>query len=293
LPASRWASDWSKRAPSDREGPLSRAAASGKPISLVPEFVLRPTGGAYHSLNPTTKLVVAFALALVAFGVRGWTGPLVVLATVAATAYVARVGREMRPFVLATIPLIASILFVNIFFFPGAHDVLVRIGPIAATATGLAAALQAALRVVAFALSVAVFSLTTPTDDLLVDLERRGVGRRGIFVIGSAIRTIPRMAERAGEIVESQRARGMDTEGSWLRRVRGVLPLAGPMILGALTDVEERTMALEARAFSARERRTTLRPIPDSGAQRAVRWVVGLGSIAVVAVTVAGIVAVP
>ena len=219
---------------------------------------------------------------------RGWTGPLVVLVVVAATAIVSGVARQMRPFVLATIPLIASILLVNIFFFPGAHDVLVRIGPVAATGSGLTAALQAALRVVAFALSVAVFSLTTSTDDLLVDLEHRGLGRRGVFVIGSAIRTIPRMAERAGEIVESQRARGMDTEGSPLRRARGVLPLAGPMILGALTDVEERTMALEARAFSATARRTTLRPIPDSSPQRAARWIAGLGAIALVVATIAG-----
>jgi energy-coupling factor transport system permease protein len=239
-------------------------------------------------LNPTTKLVIAFAMALVAFGVRGWTGPLAVLVVVLAIAVAAGVGRQMRPFVLATIPLIASILLVNTFLYPGAHDELLRVGPFAATGTGLAAAVQASLRVVAFALSVAVFSLTTPTDDLLVDLERRGIGRRGVFVIGSAIRTVPRMAERASEIVDSQRARGMDTEGSPWRRVRGVVPLAGPMVLGALTDVEERTMALEARAFSAPGRRTTLRPIPDSSVERVVRWMVGLGAIALVILEVLG-----
>jgi energy-coupling factor transport system permease protein len=249
--------------------------------------------GPYRRLNPSTKLVIAFALALVAFGVRGWTGPLAVLVIVAATAVIAGVTRQMRPFVLATIPLIASILLVNIFFFPGAHDVLVRVGPFAATGSGLTAALQAALRVVAFALSVAVFSLTTTTDDLLTDLERRGLGRRGVFVIGSAIRTIPRMAERAGEIIESQRARALDTEGSPLRRIRGVLPLAGPMILGALTDVEERTLALEARAFSAPGRRTILRPIPDSPPQRVVRWAAGLGALALIAATIAGVLDLP
>jgi energy-coupling factor transport system permease protein len=259
----------------------------------VPDFVLRPASGTYHDLNPTTKLVVAFASALVAFGVRGWTGPLAVLAIVAATVAVARVGRRVRPFVLATIPLIASILLVNTFFYPGAEDVLVRIGPLAATGTGAAAALQAGLRVVAFALSVAVFSLTTPTDDLLADLEHRGLGRRAVFVIGSAIRTIPRMAERATEIVESQRARGMDTEGSPVRRLRGVLPLAGPMVLGALTDVEERTMALEARGFAARVPRTRIRPIADSPRQRAARWVAGLGSVALVVAQVSGVIGLP
>ena len=115
---------------------------------------------------------------------------------------------------LATIPLVLSIVLVNTFIYPGATDVIARIGPLTPTWTGLTVALQAMLRVVAFALSVALFALTTPTDDLLTDLERRGLGRRGVFVIGAAIGTVPRMIERAREISDAQRARGMDTEGS-------------------------------------------------------------------------------
>jgi energy-coupling factor transport system permease protein len=244
-------------------------------------------------LNPTTKLVVAFSTALVAFGVRGWTGPVAMLVAVSLIVARAGVARSIRPYVLATTPLLISILAVNAFFFPGATDEIVAIGPFVLTGTGLVAGLQGALRVVAFALSVAAFSLTTPTDDLLSDLERRGVGRRMIFVIGTAIGTVPRMLERAREIVESQRARGMDTEGSPLRRVRGVLPLAGPMVLGALGDVEERTMALEARGFSATGRRTVLRALPDSASQRVARWALGLGSIALVVFAVAGALSLP
>ena len=133
-----------------------------------------------------------------------------------------------------------------------------------------------------------ILGLTTPTDDLLSDLERRGLGRRATFVIGSAIRMVPRMRERAGEITDSQRARAMDTEGGLLRRMRGVLPLAGPMVLGGLTEVEEQTMALEARAFSAPARRTTLRRLQDSGAQRGLRWVLFLGILAAIAAEVTG-----
>jgi energy-coupling factor transport system permease protein len=229
----------------------------------------------------------------VAFGVRGWTGPLVILVVVAITAWVAGVGRAIRPYILASSPLLISVLLVNAFFFPNATDVLLRLGPVALTGSGLVAGMQGALRIIAFALSVAVFSLTTPTDDLLSDLERRGLGRRAVFVIGTAIQTVPRMLERAGDIVEAQRARGMDTEGSPLRRARGVLPLAGPMVLGALGDVEERTMALEARAFSAPVRRTILRELPDSTGQQIARWGLGLGAVALVVLAIAGIVSLP
>lgn len=237
--------------------------------------------------------MIAFATAAIAFAVREWTGPVTMLAVVLVTASVAHLGRRVLKFALATIPLVASILLVNTFLFPGATDILVRVGPFAATGTGLAAALQATLRVVAFALSVAVFSLTTPTDDLLSDLERRGLGRRAIFIIGSAIGTVPRMLERASEITDSQRARGLDSEGSPAARVRGVVPLAGPMIAGALSEVEERSMALEARGFSAPARRTTLRTLPDSEAQRAGRWLILGGTVALVVASLAGAVRFP
>ena len=71
------------------------------------------------------------------------------------------------------------------------------------------------------------------------------------------------------------------------------MPLAGPMILGAVTDVEERTVALEARAFSAPARRTVIRPIPDTGWERALRWAMGLGAVALVAAGIAGVLRFP
>jgi len=263
-------------------------ADPGSAAARLPAYVLRVPTGAYRSLNPLTKFVIALSSALVAFGVRGWTGSLSVLVLTAAIAVVAGVTGSLRRFVLATIPLVASILLVNAFLYPGAKDVLFTVGPFTATGTGVTVALQATLRVIAFALSVAVFSLTTATDDFLADLEHRGAGRRLTFVIGSAIRTIPAMTSRAVEIVEAQRARGLDTEGSIRRRIRGILPLAGPMVFGSFSEVEERTVALEARAFSAPVRRTVMRVLPDSGPQRAMRWVLGLGSIAAVAASIAG-----
>ncbi|HEX5397404.1 MAG TPA: energy-coupling factor transporter transmembrane component T [Candidatus Limnocylindria bacterium] len=267
-------------------GPAASAASAAP--SGVPDFVQRPPEGVYRRLNPTTKLVIAVVEALIAFVLRGWTGLVVVLALVVATAVVARIGRAMLPFVLATIPLIASILLVNTFLYPGATDIIVRIGPLAPSWSGLEFATQAALRVVAFALSVAVFGLTTRPDDLVSDLERRGLGRRVGFVVSATLRTVPRILQRAGEITEAQRARGMDTEGGIWRRVRGVLPLAGPLIFGALTEVEEQAMALEARGFSASARRTVLRAFPDSGAQRILRWLLLLVLVAVVTLSVAG-----
>jgi energy-coupling factor transport system permease protein len=257
-------------------------------VGGVPDFVLRPPTGPYRRLNPTTKLVIALSEALVAFGVRGWVGPLVILAVVAVSGQRARVGRALLPFALATVPLVVSILLVNTFLYPGAADHIVVLGPLAPTWTGLAFALQATLRVVAFAMSAALLGLTTSPDELTADLERRGIGRRALFVLSATVRSVPRLVARAREITEAQRARALDTEGHIGRRIRGVLPLVGPLIFGALTDVEEQTMALEARGFSASARRAVIRVFPDSRSEHWLRWAVLVVTVLLLAASIAG-----
>lgn len=218
-------------------------------------------------------------MAAIAFGVRGWTAPIVVLVAMVGLIVATGLTRKFVPYVLATSLLLVSIMLINTFLYPDATDVLFQIGPFTATGTGLVAATQAALRVLAFASSVALFALTTRTDELVDDLERRGLGRRGAFIVATAIGTVPRMLERAREIVDAQRSRGLNTEGGPLARVRGLLPLAGPLVLSAFTEVEQRSMALEARAFTAPGRRTVMRQYPDSSRERALRWLLVGGSI--------------
>ena len=77
------------------------------------------------------------------------------------------------------------------------------------------------------------------------------------------------MVERASVIASAQRARGLDTEGSVRARLRGLLPLVGPVILSSLTEVEERSLALEVRAFGRPGRRQLLWRIPDTAASAA------------------------
>jgi energy-coupling factor transport system permease protein len=65
------------------------------------------------------------------------------------------------------------------------------------------------------------------------------------------------------------------------------------MISSALGEVEERTLALEARAFSAPGRRTVLRTLPDSGLQRLARWGAMAVVVAIVGASLAGAISLP
>ncbi len=49
-------------------------------------------------------------------------------------------------------------------------------------------------------------------------------------------------------------------------------PVVAPLILGSLMDLEERAIALEARAFTRRGPKTSLAEIHDAGWERALRW---------------------
>lgn len=189
---------------------------------------------------------------------------------------------------LLTLPIAISAVLVNVFFFPGGEIVLLRIGPITASAEGLAFAIEILARILAISGAITLFYLTTRPAELVVDLEHRGISPRVAFVANASVQTVPAMLERAGTITAAQRARGLDTEGSIWRRVRGIVPIVGPVILGSLGEVEERTMALEARGFTRPGRRSLLWWPPDSGRQRLARWLLVLSIPLLIAARVAG-----
>lgn len=198
----------------------------------------------------------------------------------------------LRPLVRAMrIPalLLTSILVVNSLFYPGATDRLLEFGPLAVTREGLTFGLVSAGRVLVAFLASVLFLFTTLADDLLESMVARGASHRIAFVILSAVQMVPRMQARAGSILDAQQARGLRVEGSLARRVRALVPLIGPVLLGSLVDVRERTFALEARGFGARPGRTAYRKVPDSSADRVLRPLLILACLGIIMVAVTGL----
>jgi energy-coupling factor transport system permease protein len=222
--------------------------------------------------------------------VGGLLGPvLLAVLAVLVPAYMAGVLRALiRTALLLTLPIAVSVLLVNIFFFPGGRDVLIRIGPIAATREGLGFALEILARILAISGAITLYGLTTPPSTLVIDLERRGVSPRLAFVANASVQAVPAMVERAEQITAAQRARGLDTEGGLLRRIRGILPIVAPVILGSIAEVEERTMALEARGFTRPGKRTLLWWPPDSQRQALGRWGLIIALAGLIAARLAG-----
>ena len=80
------------------------------------------------------------------------------------------------------------------------------------------------------------------------------------------------MQAKAQTIIAAQRSRGLDTEGTFLKRVGSLLPLVSPLVFGSLVEVEERAIAIEARGFTSTRPKTFLREIKDSKFDKILRW---------------------
>lgn len=241
-----------------------------------------------HQRHPVTKLLgLAFVL-FATFLLPPLTLPVLLVSLLVVAASAGLTGRLARAMRIPAV-LLASILIVNAFFYPGATDRLLEIGPLGMSREGLTfGAISAGRVLVAFVASV-LFLFTTLADDLLEALVTRGASHRIAFVILSAVQLVPRMQTRAASILDAQQARGLAIEGSFGRRIRALVPLIGPVLLGSLVDVRERTFALEARGFGARPVRTAYRLVPDPKADRWLRPFLVFMVLAVIVAAITGL----
>lgn len=252
-----------------------------------------PGQGWLHRLHPWPKLLFVILGVLAPFLL-----PLVLLPVLIVTpiglALSAGLGeRYVRNVAIGTLPICASIILVNGFFYPGAREVVLGLGPFHLTREGLAFAAPTAARVIAAVAATIAFVMTTRPDDLMEALVERGAHPKLAFVVLSAIQTIPRMIDKANRILEAQQARGLAASGSFGARGRAIVPLLGPLIIGSLIDVRERSLALEARAFSSGAERTAYRLVPVRAVDRLATRIALAGLLAlpvIVALRIAGVI---
>jgi energy-coupling factor transport system permease protein len=247
----------------------------------------RPGTSWLHRRNPITKVLAVLLVLLATFILP----PVILLPltlVLVAVAWSTGVGPDILLALRVPSVLLASIVVVNALFFPGATDRLLEAGPFAVTREGLTFGLISAGRLVVAFLVLVTFLFTTLADDLLEALVSRGASHRLAFVVLSAVQMVPRMQDRAGSILDAQQARGLAVGGSLRQRIRALIPLVGPVLLGSLIDVRERTFALEARGFGARPGRSAYRVVADPPIDRWVRIAILLGYIGVVALALSG-----
>ena len=248
-------------------------------------FLDRASG--WHDLHPRTKLAVMLAVIVTAFSVR-WMFISVALfvLVILPLAVWGKIGREvLRTTFTVVLPLAISLVLVQGFFYPGAQDVIFQIGPFALKREGLEFAFITGTRLIVIAGAGLLVVYATHPADLALALVQAGAPFSLAYIAVAAIQLLPEMQGRAQSIQNAQQARGFETQGNLLVRVRAFLPLIAPLVYGALENVQERALALDARAFRAPRAKTSWRELRDSKWQRLVRWLLLIGSVLLIAVS--------
>lgn len=229
-----------------------------------------------HRLNPLTKLTLVLGMILVTFiSSWYWTPEILFLLVVIPLSFLGKVSREFfGAFWRIILPAAAFLFLMQAFFQPVGTQVIFQIWFLDVTKESLLFALRNAMRIIVMVSSFTLFLLTTHPSELMSDLTRRGLPGQFAYVIISTLQIIPQMQAKAQTIIAAQRSRGLDTQSSYLRRVGSLFPLVGPLVFGSLVEVEERAIAIEARGFTSTHVKTSLREIPDSNADRVIRWII-------------------
>ena len=119
--------------------------------------------------------------------------------------------------------------------------------------------------ILGFSGAIVLFYASTPMRDLMYSLEQKGVPHTTSYIILASFQTITDLNASVNTIFESQKARGIEVEGNILTRVKAFFPILSPLLLGAMSAAEEKSIAMDARAFSIDTHHAflrELRPIP-------------------------------
>jgi energy-coupling factor transport system permease protein len=227
-----------------------------------------------HRLNPLTKLTLIFMLLTLSFlGLSFWLPTIIFVFVIIPLSFLGKVSREFfSATVKLLLPVVGFLFVMQAFFHPDGSNELFRIWIFDVTVESVRFAYLTASRILTMVASFLIFLLTTHPSDLMSDLTRRGVPGNLSYVITSTLQIIPQMQAKAATIIDAQRSRGLETSGNLLYRTKALVPLVGPLVFGSLVEVEERAIAIEARAFTSPLEKTSLREIPDRPTERLVRW---------------------
>jgi len=244
-----------------------------------------PGDSPLHRLHPLTKLAAAGLILVATYLVPGALTPLALFCVVLILAIIGGVARSILITVFKLLlPVTLSLFLIQGILFPpaGATPLPWSLGPIRLTYEGLLFAYLISARLLVLSTIVLLVLRTTHPADLVFALTERGLPRSVGYILLVSLQIVPDMSARATAILEAQRSRGLETQRG-LSKARAIVPLLGPLVVGALVDVEERAMALESRAYTAPGPKTSLRVLVDTLGQRIARWLMLLGIAALIA----------
>ncbi len=160
---------------------------------------------------------------------------------------------------------VTIIMFIFMFLIKGlfdpSTDIMFVIGPLKFKTAGVEGALSLTSNILVFASSLLLFFETTDLEDFMISLQKLGMNHVHAFIFLSTLQMIPEFFKKSKVIMQAQRARGIETEGNVFVRTKAFFPTLTPLIISSISDIEEKVITMEARAFSVDVKKTHLKVI--------------------------------
>ena len=218
----------------------------------------------FKKLYPLTKLYLVLALIISAFIIPNhiYDYSMIIICGIIVS-FENKLKIYSKRIFLSLFWLFTAIFIIQSLFIP-AGEVWLKFGFISVYKEGVMKAIGLTSKLTAIVSALTMLTLITPVKDFTLALEKKGLNPKAAFILMLTLQTIPEMKKQADVIMDSQKARGIETEGNVFVRAKALIPIFIPLVLSSIANTEERAITLEARGFSVGEKRTILYDIEET-----------------------------
>ena len=218
----------------------------------------------FKKLYPLTKLYLALALIISAFIIPShiYDYSMIIICGIIVS-FENKLKIYSKRIFLSLFWLFTAIFIIQSLFIP-AGEVWLKFGFISVYKEGVMKAIGLTSKLTAIVSALTMLTLITPVKDFTLALEKKGLNPKAAFILMLTLQTIPEMKKQADVIMDSQKARGIETEGNVFVRAKALIPIFIPLVISSIANTEERAITLVARGFSVGEKRTILYDIEET-----------------------------
>ena len=225
----------------------------------------------FRNLYPLTKFYLAAVLLISAFILPNYTYGYLLIAICGIVAYFyEKLGIYLKRVFFSLFFLTLIIFAVQGLMIPS-NDIMAKFGFITVYKTGIITAVRLTSKIAALVSTITMLTLISKAKEFTVALEKKGLNPKAAFILLLSLQMIPEMKKQSDVIMDSQRSRGVETEGNVFVRFKALLPVFIPLVLGSIVNTEERAITLEARGFSIGEKRTILNELKETKNDKIVK----------------------
>ena len=219
------------------------------------------TGVWFQDFNPLSKLIILLLLAFTTLVMQNWMYGLGMCLFYYVFATLCRKLKYYHKLFYKLVIIIGVFIIIVRQLSVKGSTVIFSIFGWEWTLEALRNGLNMAFLMLGFSGAILIFYGVTPIRDLMYSLEQRGVSHITSYIMLASFTTITELNLSSKTILDSQKARGIETEGNVFIRIRAFMPIMGPLLLGAISSAEEKSIAMDARAFSVKRKHTFLREL--------------------------------